>query len=170
YQQHIALLHCRQRLCAIVRIKNLDRFPLAVRGETRVHFVDHCVDSVPVISIDPQVCARRNEKREEANVAAQVGSQLQKASESTEADDLVLAWIESIHANNRLLSFVATPSRLPARPPGQPLARSRDRWRLHRLLHRGGISARGKDAHPNKSSIPRCDGSVLVIDRSEERR
>src|SRR5207244_11752273 len=120
YQQHIALLHCRKRLFAIVRIKNLDRLPLAVRGETCVHFVDHCVDSVPVISIDPQVRARRSEKREEANVAAQVGSQLQKASESTEADDLVLAWIESIHANDRLLSFVAALASLPARPPCQP--------------------------------------------------
>src|SRR6266576_419118 len=132
------------------------------------HFVDHCVDSVPVISIDPQVRARRSEKREEANVAAQVGSQLQKASESTEADDLVLAWIESIHANNRLLSFVAALSSLPARPRGQPLARSRDRWRLHRLFHRGRIGARGKGAHPNESSIPRCDGSVLVIDLRTE--
>jgi hypothetical protein len=45
----------------------------------------------------------------------QVGSQLQKASESAEADDLVLAWIESIHANDRLLSFVAAFSSLPAR-------------------------------------------------------
>src|SRR5207247_8630517 len=165
---HIALLHCRKGLFAIVRIKNLDRLPLAVRGETRVHFVDHCVDSVPVISIDAQVRARRNEKREEANVAAQVGSQLQKASESTEADDLVLAWIESIRANNRLLSFVAAPSRLPARPRGQPLARSRDRWRLHRFLHLVGIGARGKGAHSNEPSIPRCDSSVLVIDLRTE--
>jgi hypothetical protein len=69
-----------------------------------------------------------------------------------------------IVSNDRLLSFVAAFSSLPARPPGQPLARSHDRGRLHRLLHRGGIGARGKGAHPNESSIPRCDGSVLVID------
>ena len=36
------------------------------------------------------------------------------------------------------------------------------------MFQRGGIGARGKGAHPNESSIPRCDGSVLVIDLRTE--
>src|SRR5207249_10284642 len=106
--------------------------------------------------------------REKAKVAAQVRPQLQESSERAEADDLVLARIESIHANNRLPGFIVAISLLPISPGSKPLARAGDCRRLHRLFHRRWIGACWERAHPNDSSIPRNDCAILVIDSRAE--
>jgi hypothetical protein len=58
------------------------------------------------VPIDGQVCARRYEDGEEANFTDPLGIPLEQSPEGGEAEDLVLARVEAIDANDiSLLQF-----------------------------------------------------------------